>query len=109
MQDTTTTAPATKPPAQVAGVVGIAATPITMNEPAPELARAIDWPKVAGLPPFQMFAAERMRNTTGKDSFDHALEFVRARGAGQDVLDEYEAWHAAKGYWPSETPYGEAK
>jgi hypothetical protein len=34
------------------------------------------------------------------------LDFTRARGAGQDVLAEYEQWHASKGYWPNETPYG---
>lgn len=96
----------TKPPTQVAGVVGIAATPITMNEPQ---AKTIDWPAIAALPPFQMFAAERMRNTSGKDSMEHALDYVRGMGSAPDVLQAYEAWHADKGYWPNETPYGEVK
>lgn len=96
----------TKPPTQVAGVVGIAPTPITMNEPQ---AQAIHWPAIAALPPFQMFAAERMRNTSGKDSMEHALDYVRGMGAAPDVLQAYEAWHTNKGYWPNETPYGEVK
>lgn len=90
-----------KPPTQVAGVVGIDATPITMNTP-PE---RIDWRAVVALPPFQMYAAERMRNTSGKDSQEHAWDYVRAQGLGADVLEGYRQWHAAKGYWPSETPY----
>lgn len=96
----------TKPPTQVAGVVGIAPTPITMNEPQ---AKAIHWPAIAALPPFQMFAAERMRNTSGKDSELHAQDFIRSKGHEQDLFDEYAAWHTAKGYWPGETPMGVAK
>lgn len=92
----------TKPPTQIAGVVGISATPITMNE-------AFPWTLIAGLPPFQMFAAERMRNTSGKDSMGRALEYVRALGGGSDVLQAYEEWHAAKGYWPNEDPFGRVR
>ncbi len=93
----------TKPPTQVAGVTGIAAEKIEMNE-AP--ANAIPWPFIASLPPFQMFAAERMRNTSGKDSAEHSTDFIKAMGAGQDLFDGYVQWHAAKGYWPGETPMG---
>ena len=94
-----------KPPTQVAGVVGIDATPITMNT-QPE---RIDWRAVVALPPFQMFAAERMRNTSGCDSEEHARQYVRAQGAGADLLERYAAWHSAKGYWPNETLMGEYK
>lgn len=98
--------PAPKPPTQVAGVSGIAPEKLVMNE-APT--SAIPWPYIASLPPFQMFAAERQRNTSGKDSELHAQDFIRAKGAGQDLFDDYAAWHEAKGYWPRETPCGEAK
>lgn len=96
----------TKPPTQVAGVAGIAPEPVTMNEIP---ASAIDWKAVASLPPFQMFAGERSRNTSGKDSMEHALDFVKAQGSGADVLQAYEEWHAAKGYWPNEDAYGRAR
>ena len=95
-----------KPPTQYAGVVGIEPKPIVLT---PEPSRHVDWPAIAALPPFQMFAAERMRNTSGKDSMDHALDYVRGMGAAPDLLQAYEAWHDKKGYWPNETPYGEVK
>ena len=94
-----------KPPTQYAGVVGIEPKPIVLTPDRP----VIDWHAVAALPPFQMFAAERMRNTSGKDSMDHALDYVRGMGAAPDLLQAYEAWHDKKGYWPNETPYGEVK
>ena len=101
-----TATPTPKPPTQVAGVQGIAAERISMNE-APTT--SIPWLDIAGLPPFQMFAAERQRNTSGKDSMEHAADFIKAMGAGQDVLEAYVAWHEAKGYWPAETPMGQPK
>ena len=95
-----------KPPTQIAGVVGIEPERIVMNE-APTT--TLPWPFIASLPPFQMFAAERVRNTSGRDSQDHAKDVIRAKGAGQDLYDDYATWHAAKGYWPNETPTGEVK
>ena len=95
-----------KPPPQIAGVTGIGATPITMNEPQPNV---IPWLEITALPPFQMFAAERMRNTSGRDSMEHARDYVRDMGGGKEVLDQYAAWHYAKGYWPNETPLGQVK
>ena len=94
-----------KPPTQYAGVVGIEPKPIELTPARP----VIDWRAVAALPPFQMFAAERMRNTSGKDSMDHALDYVRGMGAAPDLLQAYEAWHADKGCWPGETALGEQK
>ena len=96
---------AEKPPTQYAGVVGIEPKPIELTPARP----VIDWRAVAALPPFQMFAAERMRNTSGKDSMDHALDYVRGMGAAPDLLQAYEAWHADKGCWPGETALGEQK
>lgn len=97
-----------KPPPQIAGVAGIGALPITMGQ-MPAQSRAVDWGRVVALPPFQMFAAERMRNTSGKDSLEHAIDYVRAQGGGVDVFHAYCQWHADKNDWPGETPLGEAK
>ena len=95
-----------KPPTQYAGVVGIEPKPIALT---PEPTQHINWGVVTSLPPFQMYAAEAMRNVSGKDSLLHAMDFVESKGGGQDVFDGYAAWHTAKGYWPNETPMGEVK
>lgn len=97
-----------KPPTQVAGVAGIAAAPVTMHQDAPQ-DTAVDWRAIVALPPFQMFSAERMRNTSGKDSEEHARDYVRSQGGGADVFQSYCQWHREKGYWPNETPLGQAK
>ena len=98
----------TKPPTQVAGVIGIEAAPVTMHEAPP-----IDWGRVVALPTFQMWAAERMVRRTihplNANSLHHAEDVVREMGARQSTFDEYAAWHATKGYWPNETPMGEVK
>ena len=93
------------------GVEGITPNPIMMHEdPTQAQAQAAaEIQRLAVLPPFQMFAAERMRNTSRHDSEQHAANFLRSRGAGLDVLEEYVRWHAAKGYWPNETPFGALK
>lgn len=96
--------PPIKPPAQVAGVSGIAPTPVTMHQQS-----EVPWATVVHLPPFQMFAAEKMRNTSGKDALEHAADYVRQKGGGADVFEAYAAWHTEKGYWPNETPMGEVK
>lgn len=95
-----------KPPPQVAGVVGIAATPVTMHA-----APSVDWGVVAALPTFQMYATERF-GRSGADSHEWARECAEreAMRAGDDVLfADYAAWHSAKGYWPNETPLGMLK
>jgi hypothetical protein len=99
-----------KPPTQVAGVVGIEAVPITMNEPPAR--PAVDWGLVAALPPFQMFLAERAGpDPTGLNSHAWALKSAHDLAAvvGDGALfNEYAAWHGRKGYWPGETPLGVA-
>ena len=105
-EELTTSEAAAKPPTQTAGVLGIAPEKVVMNE-APTT--TLPWHYIAGLPPFQMYAAERQRNTSGKDSMGHAADVIRANGAGQDLFDAYAAWHKAKGYWPNETPFGKAQ
>ena len=94
-----------KPPPQIAGVVGIAATPVTMNEPR---APAIHWGVLIHLPPFQIFAAERT-GTILNDSLALAQAFVEARGPSEQLFNEYAAWHTASGKWPKETPMGTLK
>lgn len=59
------------------------------------LSPIIDWQHIAGLPPFEMFMAER--HSTGDQSPSQAL------------FDEYCQWHKNKGYWPNEDPMGRLK
>ncbi len=96
-----------KPPPQVLGVAGIAEQPIVIHD------AKINWAMVAALPPFQMFLAERDGpNQTGKNSQEWATGVamrLAASAGDQALFDEYEAWHEAKGYWPGETPMGQAK
>ena len=81
-----------KPPTQIAGVQGIAAT----RFPADEVIQKRLRNRLAGLPPFQMFAAEKRQLPTALVLQD-------------DAVQEYMSWHAAKGYWPNETPFGAIK
>ena len=96
-----------KPPPQVLGVSGIKETPIVIHD------AKINWAVVAALPPFQMFLAERDGpNQTGKNSQEWATAVAMRLGAAvgdQALFDAYAAWHEAKGYWPVETPMGQAK
>ena len=79
-----------KPPTQIAGVQGIAATRFPADEVIPKRFRD----RLAGLPPFQMFAAEKR-------------QLPAALVLQDDAVQEYMEWHKAKGYWPNETPFGE--
>lgn len=98
---------ADKPLPRILGVSGIAETPIVLDQPK------INWAVVAALPPFQMFLAERDGpNQTGKNSQEWATGVAMrlAAAVGDEALfGDYAAWHAAKGYWPNETPLGQAK
>lgn len=97
---------ATKPPTQVAGVEGIAPKPIVLT-PEPS---TINWARIIQLPPFQMFAVERKPSLV--DKFEgKGLDSVHAWMAQHepdDLYKQYSDWHEDKGYWPNETPYGEA-
>lgn len=92
-----------KPPTQGVGVHGFVAFEAKPTVPADPA----DWARLVQLPPFQMFAAEKMRNTNGADSMEHALAYVRANGGGTDIVDAYSKWHSEKGHWKGETPFGE--
>ena len=78
-----------KPPTQIAGVQGIDATRFPVGHP-PTFNRQ----RLAGLPPFQMFAAEKR-------------QLPAALVLQEEAVQEYVEWHKAKGYWPNETPFGE--
>lgn len=96
-----------KPPAQVLSVNGVSAPSIVIHD------HKVNWSQVAGLPPFQMFIAERDGpNQTGENSHLWATGVAMRLAAAvndQALLDEYSAWHEAKGYWPGETPLGAPK
>lgn len=78
----------TKPPTQYAVVQGIDATRFSVD------AAPINRQRLAGLPPFQMFAAEKRKRPDALVLQD-------------DAVQEYIAWHKAKGYWPGENAFGE--
>lgn len=83
------------------GVEGIA--------PAPKPARAerIDWPHLISLPPFQMFAIEHARKSPA-DVMAWLPAWVRSFDDDRALLEDYCQWHARKGYWPNESPMGDA-
>lgn len=93
---------ATKPPTQTLGVSGIAPKPVNTPD------QGANWPAIAALPPFQMFLAEKHPETQQGDSYLNAIEILQQRH-DDGLLEEYETWHKAKGYWPSETPFGEPR
>lgn len=78
-----------KPPTQIAAVQGIEGTRFASDALPP-----INRQRLAGLPPFQMFAAEKR-------------QLPAALVLQDDAVREYMSWHQAKGYWPNETPFGE--
>lgn len=79
-----------KPPPILIGAQGLDGAAIGPGPARPSPQR------IAGLPAFGMFAAEKRRDP-------------RALVNEPSALDEFEAWHANKGYWPNETPWGELK
>lgn len=95
---------APKPPTQVAGVSGIAPTPIELTPAQP---KRINWAQLFALPTFQMFAVERAGKSSA-DVMDWMPEWAREHEE-QWVFDEYCKWHSEKGCWPNETPMGEVK
>ncbi|QLI49450.1 hypothetical protein vBPaeMUSP18_22 [Pseudomonas phage vB_PaeM_USP_18] len=94
----------TKPPAQIAGVQGIAPTPIELTPARP----SIDWPRLFGLPPFQMFAVERSSKSPAY-VMDWIKDWASQHESAQALFDDYCQWHRSKGYWPNETPMGEVE
>lgn len=96
----------TKPEPIRVGVEGIKPTPIELT-PA-----RLDWRLVAALPPFQMFVHELAPCPPERDQQQWATEYAvrdAAQRGDQPLFDQYAEWHAAKGYWPNETPMGDLK
>ena len=77
-----------KPETIRVGVQGFVAFEAKPSAPA----HHIDWERIAGLPAFGMFMAERYPSKRADPS--------------AALYAEYCDWHAAKGYWPSETADG---
>lgn len=96
-----------KPPTQGVGVQGIEDIPVVLT---PDQPLRVDWQAVGALPPFQMFVASLVPLPANRDSQQWAIEYATrtaAQRGDKPLLDEYVAWHEAKGYWPTETPFGE--
>lgn len=89
-----------KPPAQTLGVSGIEPKPVNTPD------QGANWPAIAALPPFQMFLVEKYPDSHQGDSYLNAIEILQQRH-DDGLLEEYETWHKAKGYWSCETPYGQ--
>lgn len=69
----------------------------------------INWGKLLGLPPFQMFMAEHCRQDicyVDKWIDAELSQMVRIRGE-ENVFELYRDWHGKKGWWKNETVYGE--
>lgn len=96
----TSKTPSKKPPTQVASVQGFSAFEAKPKEPL-----RIDWQRLIGLPPFQMFAIERI----GKphDAIMGWLPEWMSQQDPMDLYNDYCQWHREKGYWPNESPMGE--
>lgn len=93
-----------KPPAQVAGVQGFNAFTTPADEIKPKSMTQVDWARLAGLPPFAMFAQE-VYGVSGNNLMPWVNELIR--NTQGSIYQEYCDWHAAKGYWKGETPMGE--
>lgn len=94
-----------KPPPIVVGVNGIESKAVvnTNNEPS------MDWRRVMGLPPFQMFIASII--AFEPDQYESVVSALleqcsQTTGALQTLFDDYCAWHQQKGQWPKEDPLG---
>ncbi len=72
--------------------------------------QTVDWAALCRLPPFQRFIETKRQNPMGIASDKFAVEVAHAlcaeAGGPEALIAEYEAWHAATGMWPHETPYG---
>ena len=94
-----------KPPTQGVGVEGFKADLYAADE------KKIAWHVLVGLPKFQMFVVEQPTANYGDHTniVDWINRYVTDRSGAsspQALLDEYAAWHGAKGYWAGEDIYG---
>ena len=101
----------TKPEPIRVGVEGIKPTPIELTPAATDELR-VSWQTVGALPAFQMFVNEQAPCPSGRDQEQWAIDYGVRYGAklgDQVLLERYAQWHEAKGYWPNETIFGEAR
>ena len=95
-----------KPPTQGVGVQGFKADLYASDEVK------IDWERLIHLPKFQMFTFEMTAGRYGEYGIimhwilAYIQDQIRIDGE-QGFFDKYVKWHDAKGYWKSETVYGE--
>lgn len=92
-----------KPPPIVVGVQGIAPRKSMQDAALARLQR------LCGLPPFQMFMMQREPVPALAKAHEFAMQRAAACTDIAALFAEYEAWHAAQGKWPNETPDGEPK
>lgn len=96
----------TKPPAQVMAPAGIDGfKPMGGSG-------AIDVERLARHPPYQSYVVSREPNLIGATGDAYALQRTMAaidRGELEAWLSKYEQWHAERGYWVGEDPWGGAK
>jgi hypothetical protein len=95
-----------KPPTLVIGVRGIESS--TPGARALESPRDVNAFLLAKLPPFQMFAREmaEARDSPGGDAEEQALSFIARQDDFDALFARYARWHAGKGLWPNESPWG---
>ena len=93
-----------KPPAQVAGVQGFNAFTTPIDETKQP---SIDWQKLTGLPPFEMFVLEQSGQIGSMAAKWVATQ--RGRLGDEKLYQLYSDWHKAKGYWKNEDYYGNLK
>lgn len=95
-----------KPPTQGVGVQGFKADLYASDE------IKIQWDVLIHLPKFQMYVYEVTAGRYGEYGIimqwilAYIQDQIRIDGE-QGFFDKYVKWHDAKGYWKSETVYGE--
>lgn len=97
-----------KPPPIVLGVSGIESQ-VVVNTQTPDGRSNIDWQRLIGLPPFQLFMASQL--AFEPDQYDPTVRYFLHQqsqnlGGLQKLFDEYCCWHKQKNQWPKETPLG---
>lgn len=85
-------------------VVGVSGFQALLADPTPK--NEIDWGYLFGLPPFEMYLFEQVGNQDRLMWQDWLLKELAVKDE-QAVFDAYADWHKAKGYWATETPFGE--
>ena len=91
-----------KPPPIIVAPAGIEALRTQANDQT-------DLAWLCRYPPYQMYVEEREPNLVGAPADVYAQQRTQQaaqRGELLQWLEQYVAWHAAKGYWEGENPLG---